>query len=102
MDNLQVFDKAAYSGTVTSDEASVTAELNVATATNGSTAIVAVYDGTKLVDVNYANVSSVGGKVRVKCDTAPADKTVKLYIWDGLGTAKPLLKEAKPLADFLD
>lgn len=87
--NLQITDGSAFTGKAAVSGENLTVELN-AELCSAADVIVAVYDGDKLANVNYAPVAITGNTATV---TVPyeAGNTVKLYAWDALATGVPVL-----------
>ena len=95
IDNVMITKAAALTGDVSVAGDEVTAALNYSTAEN-STPILAVYDGTKLVDVVYAPEAKHEGTATLTAKYADTltEPKVMLYVWDSLANGKPVLAEA--------
>ncbi len=102
IDNVMITEAAAITGDVSVADSKVTAALNLST-TAASTPILAVYDGTKLVDVDFSPVAHEGAATLTAdyADTLTAPKAM-LYVWDSLANGKPVLAEAIDVATYID
>ncbi len=99
VDNLQATAACAYTGNVSVSGSTVTAELNVAAATSTATPIVAVYNGSTLVNAGHATVAD--GSVNITVENYTAGNKVMLYIWDSLANGVPVLTEALDITSLL-
>ncbi len=65
-------------------------------------AVLATFDGGVLVDVDFKTVTNVGGTINaaLSADATDADEAY-IYVWDGIGTAKPIMAEALDLTSYL-
>ena len=103
IDNVMITEAAAITGDVSVADSNVTAALNLSTVA-ASTPILAVYDGTKLVDVAFAPVAHEGAAtLTAKYDTtALVSPKAMLYVWDSLANGKPVLADAINVATYID
>ena len=99
VDNLQATAACAYTGNVSVSGSTITAELNVAAATATATPIVAVYNGSTLVNAGHATVAD--GFVNITVENYTAGNKVMLYIWDSLANGVPVLTEALDITNKL-
>lgn len=97
IDNIMLTEANALTADFAVAENVLSADVNLSTAAATSAPVLAVYDGDRLVDVDFEAISANVGSKTLKVDydlSTLTDPSAKLFVWESMGEA--------PLIDAID